>query len=314
MLEPVGPIMSTLAPEEAKSLPIEINGYAIVSDDDRIAGPDGLIPASLRNEKDWDCFQRALADSDLVVLGRRSHELAPNVRGDQRLVISRGAAGLEQHANVWWWNPARMSWVEVAKELLPRGGDVAVPGGQVVFDLFLKIGFDAFHLSRAHGVRLPGGERFFQVASWSLGRGRARQCRIARQRKDRARCRAWPGYERLARGPRDRHRAGRKSVNSESLLTRSPRGGDRYCALMRSRRVAHRLKAPVADRDRGPRGCVRCAIEVTLGAKPSNASILDGLRPLAPAAVCAILGVLAGLLGSNAMIGWRIAAMRKTTQ
>jgi hypothetical protein len=90
--------MSTLAPEEAKRHRIEINGYAIVSDDDRIAGPDGLIPASLRNEKDWDCFQRALAGSDLVVLGRRSHELAPNVRGDQRLVISRGAAGLEQVA------------------------------------------------------------------------------------------------------------------------------------------------------------------------------------------------------------------------
>ena len=153
--------MSTLAAQEAKSRPIEINGYAILSDDDRIAGPDGLIPASLRNEKDWDCFQRALAGSDLVVLGHRSHELAPNVRGDQRLVVSRGAAGLEQRANVWWWNPARMSWVEVAKELLPRGGDVAVPGGQVVFDLFLKIGFDAFHLSRAHGVRLPGGRALF---------------------------------------------------------------------------------------------------------------------------------------------------------
>ena len=78
-------MMSTLAPEEAKSRPIEINGYAIVSDDDRIAGPDGLIPASLRNERDWDCFQRALADSDLVVLGHRSHELATNVRGDRRL-------------------------------------------------------------------------------------------------------------------------------------------------------------------------------------------------------------------------------------
>jgi hypothetical protein len=153
--------MSTLAPEEAKNHPIEINGYAIVSDDDRIAGPDGLIPASLRNEKDWKCFQRALAGSDLVVLGHRSHELAPNVRGDQRLVISRGAAGLEQHANVWWWNPARVSWVEIAKELLPRGGDVAVPGGQAVFDLFLKIGFDAFHLSRAHGVKLPGGRALF---------------------------------------------------------------------------------------------------------------------------------------------------------
>jgi hypothetical protein len=95
-----GLIMSTLAPEEAKSDPIEINGYAIVSDDDRIAGGDGLIPACLRNEKDWDCFQRALAGSDLVVLGHRSHELAPNVRGDQRLVISRARAGLEQRSNV----------------------------------------------------------------------------------------------------------------------------------------------------------------------------------------------------------------------
>ena len=153
--------MSTFAPGEANSHPIEINGHALVSDDDRIASHDGLIPASLRNEKDWDCFQRALADSDLVVLGRRSHDLAPNVRGDQRLVISRGAAGLEQHANVWWWNPARVSWAEVAIELLPRGRKVAVPGGQVAFDLFLKIGFDAFHLTRAHGVRLPGGRALF---------------------------------------------------------------------------------------------------------------------------------------------------------
>jgi hypothetical protein len=127
--------------------------------------PRRAHPASLRNEKDWDCFQRALAGSDLVVLGHRSHQLAPNVRGDQRLVISRRTAGLEQHPDVWWWNPARVSWVEVAKKLLPRGGVVAVPGGQGVFDLFLKIGFDAFHLTRAHGVRLPGGERFSRVAT-----------------------------------------------------------------------------------------------------------------------------------------------------
>ena len=163
--------MSTFAPEEANGHPIEINGYAIVSDDDRIAGHDGLIPASLRNEKDWDCFQPALAGSDLVVLGRRSHELATNVRGNQRLVISRGAAGLEQQANVWWWNPARMSWAKVAKELLPGAGEVAVPGGQVAFDLFLNIGFDAFHLSRAHGVRLPGASAFFRLRRWSLSRG-----------------------------------------------------------------------------------------------------------------------------------------------
>jgi hypothetical protein len=160
--------MSTLAPEEAKRQPIEINGYAIVSDDDRIAGPDGLIPASLRNEKDWECFQRALAGSDLVVLRPSQPRTRAQRQGDQRLVISRGAAGLERHATVWWWNPARMSWMDVAKELLPRGGDVAVPGGQVVFDLFLKIGFDAFHLTRAHGVRLPGGRALFSGCDTGL--------------------------------------------------------------------------------------------------------------------------------------------------
>ena len=42
--------MSTFSPEKAKSRPTEIQGYAIVSDDNKIAGPDGLVPASLRNE------------------------------------------------------------------------------------------------------------------------------------------------------------------------------------------------------------------------------------------------------------------------
>jgi hypothetical protein len=40
---------------------------------------------------------------------------------------------------------------------------VAVGGGQVVFDLFLIIGFDEFHLSRAHGVKLRGGRSVFSA-------------------------------------------------------------------------------------------------------------------------------------------------------
>jgi hypothetical protein len=32
-----------------------------------------------------------------------------------------------------------------------------------VFDLFLAIGFDAFHLTRAHGVKLPGGRSVFSA-------------------------------------------------------------------------------------------------------------------------------------------------------
>jgi len=55
--------MNTPSFEKEESRPIEIAGYAIVSDDDKIAGPDGLIPASLRNEKDWNYYQRALASA-----------------------------------------------------------------------------------------------------------------------------------------------------------------------------------------------------------------------------------------------------------
>ena len=155
--------MSMVMAEETKRRPIDIAGYAIVSDDDKIAGADGLLPPSMRNEKDWEYYQRALAGSDIVVFGHRSHELEPNVRGDMRLVISRHSVGLEKRADGWWWNPARMKWADVTKEMLPLGGAVAVPGGQGVFDLFLDIGFDVFNLSRAHGVTLPGGRSIFSA-------------------------------------------------------------------------------------------------------------------------------------------------------
>ena len=39
---------------------------------------------------------------------------------------------------------------------------IAVIGGTFVFSLFLKIGYDAFHLSHAPGVRLPGGVPVFR--------------------------------------------------------------------------------------------------------------------------------------------------------
>jgi len=143
------------------SPPIQIHGYAIVSDDDRIAGADGATPPSLRNDADWAYFQRELDHADLVALGRLGHEANPNVKGRQRLVLSSQTPGLERRADVWWWNPARATWDDVAARLLPNGGRVAVPGGQGVFDLFQEIGYAAFHLSRAHGVRLDGGRALF---------------------------------------------------------------------------------------------------------------------------------------------------------
>jgi hypothetical protein len=148
--------------------PIEIHGYAIVTDDDRIAGADGETPKSLRNEADWLNFQRELDRADLIVLGRRGHQANPNVKGRRRLVVSDSAAGLESREGEIWWRPAVKPWAEVSVALLPHGGRVAVPGGQGVFDLFLSIGYDAFHLTRVDGATAPGGRALFAACDQGL--------------------------------------------------------------------------------------------------------------------------------------------------
>ncbi len=139
----------------------EIHGYAIVSDDDRIADASGRTPASLRNDADWAYFQAELNRSAATVLGRLGHEANPNPRRRLRVVVSSSSAGLEERPDGWWWNPERMPWSEAVRAALPEGGRIAVPGGRRVFDLFLGIGYDAFHLTRAEGTLVPGGVAVF---------------------------------------------------------------------------------------------------------------------------------------------------------
>ena len=141
----------------------EIHGYAIVSDDDRIADACGAMPKALRNDADWAYFQAELDRADLIALGRVSHEATPNAKGRRRLVLSRSARGLEARVDGWWWNPQTAAWPEVVAALVGPGGRVGVPGGPAAFELFLKIGFAAFHLSRARGVKLPGGRGLFEA-------------------------------------------------------------------------------------------------------------------------------------------------------
>jgi hypothetical protein len=142
---------------------IEIHGYAIVTDDDRIAGADGVTPAGLRNEADWLAFQRELDAADLIALGRLGHQANPNLKGRRRLVVSQSSSGLQSRDGDLWWNPGAWPWSDVSAALLPHGGRVAVPGGQGVFDLFLALGYDAFHLTRGHGVTAPGGRALFSA-------------------------------------------------------------------------------------------------------------------------------------------------------
>jgi len=143
---------------------IEIHGYAIVGEDDRIADSSGQTPPALRNEADWATFQAELDRAQLVALGRLGHEANPNVKKRNRLVLSSSARGLELRPDsCWWWNPETLPWAEAARALLPEGGRVAVPGGQRVFDLFLGLGFTAFHLSRAEGVFTGPGVALFSA-------------------------------------------------------------------------------------------------------------------------------------------------------
>jgi hypothetical protein len=141
--------------------PVEIHGYAIVSDNDCIADASGQTPDMLRNEADWAYFQAELNRSAVTVLGRLGHEANPNPRGRLRIILSTSSSGLERRTDGWWWNPAELPWAQAIRTVLPEGGRVAVPGGRQVFDLFLKVGYIAFHLTRAEGILVPDGVPVF---------------------------------------------------------------------------------------------------------------------------------------------------------
>ena len=79
--------------------------------------------------------------------------------------MTRQVAGLAPdpgNANARLWNPAGAALEEACAALGVKGGEIAVIGGTFVFSLFLAIGYDAFHLSHAPGVRLPGGAPAFR--------------------------------------------------------------------------------------------------------------------------------------------------------
>ena len=137
------------------------HGHAIVSADDRIADAAGATPKELRNEADWKRFQAALDSAVVTILGRAGHRANPNVMRRNRIVLSSAASRVERFAEAWWWNPAEATIEEALAVAAPGGGIVAVPGGRRVFDLFLDIGFDEFHLARAGRVEIPGGVPIF---------------------------------------------------------------------------------------------------------------------------------------------------------
>jgi dihydrofolate reductase len=143
--------------------PYRIEAYAIISADGMIANAAGQFPPQLRNEADKRFFEAALDGASAVALGRITHETETN-SGRRRLVLTRRVASLapdSADAKALFWNPAGASFEAARLALGLRQGSVAVIGGAEVYDVFLKIGYDAFHLTRANRAQVPGGVPVF---------------------------------------------------------------------------------------------------------------------------------------------------------
>jgi hypothetical protein len=137
-----------------------IEAYVIASADGMLTDASGVQPASLHFEADQRHFKQGLDQADVVVNGRHSQEGDANAMSRRRLVLTRHVANLapdpdNQRAQLW--NPAGASFESACAGLGLSSGTVAIIGGPQVFTLFLKLGYDCFHLSRATKVRLPGG-------------------------------------------------------------------------------------------------------------------------------------------------------------
>jgi len=143
---------------------MRIVAYAIVSADGMLADRDRHMPDALKVEADQRFFESGLDATDVVVHGRHSYEGQTNSPRRRRLILTRRVdtvANDPSNPKARLWNPAGASFETACAALGITDGVAAIIGGTDVFGLFLEIGYDAFHLSRAGKVRLPGGRPVF---------------------------------------------------------------------------------------------------------------------------------------------------------
>jgi dihydrofolate reductase len=146
------------------ALPKRIEGLAIVSTDGMIADANGVQPNALKLEADQNFFYATLDKADALVHGRHSGEGGPQAGRRRRVILTRRIAGVAtdpENDRAVLWNPAGATLDDALTRLGLAGGMLAVIGGTEVFGVFLERGYDAFHLSRASHVKLPGGRPVF---------------------------------------------------------------------------------------------------------------------------------------------------------
>lgn len=117
------------------------------------------MPKSLCFDADWAHFRAALWHADLMMLGRHTHELSPNLTNRPRLVASRGVrAVIQENAVTWWVNPKEVTPASAVAAVAGSHATVLVAGGTGVYSWVLsQATYHAFHLSVARKVKLGTG-------------------------------------------------------------------------------------------------------------------------------------------------------------
>ena len=140
--------------------PYRIEAYVIASADGMIADASGVMPPALEHDADKRYFAEALDHAAAVVHGRRSQEIQPKTPRRRRLILTHRVEALTRdpdNPKALFWNPTGAPFEEACAALGVSAGTIGVIGGPKVYSLFLKMGYDAFHLCRAVDVRLPDG-------------------------------------------------------------------------------------------------------------------------------------------------------------
>jgi len=151
---------------------LRIEAYVVVGDDDCLCDRHGHMPSSLKNDAEWKFFQDGLDAADVTVLGRKSHDQTPNHKKRKRLIMTRSVGAMYANGLEVFWNPLKVPLLAALEVFgLQERSHLAVVGGQSAFDYFLKVPqqFTKFHLSRIHGVTIPGGRSVFSAAECDDG-------------------------------------------------------------------------------------------------------------------------------------------------
>ena len=144
--------------------PVQIEAYAIVSEDGMLVDAQGNMLPSLRIDADQQFFASGLNAADIVVQGQEKLAHSATCR---RIIVTGsipGVAPVPSNDSEVNWNPEGAPFEKAMALFAAPNRSVAEIGGPCVFEFLLGL-YDVFYLSRVTKFRLPGGWPIFRGVS-----------------------------------------------------------------------------------------------------------------------------------------------------